>query len=204
MNGNNGQWYDDGNHMDSLRNPVRYRALLEFDSPPSCFQAESTITDNWSTKICNTQIWDSTTGNVETGTTLNCQKDKYNNSYCPTALAPASQQWDYENGYSTSGIGQVVDYTNKVSSTTYQNPIYNLQYKVTYARTAYDVRTMVDWTNIGTEGINVAGTGADNTGVNGGGAYCDSSGNCSGLGKVYLKMTATCSSGVKRSAKLGS
>ena len=118
LNGNSGKWYDTGNHMNNTNNPAKFRALIEFNTAPTCYQTESTVSDSWSTKMCNTQIYDTTTGNVDAGTILNCQNDSYGTSYCPSALAPASETWDYESGYSTSGIGQVVDYTGKITTDT--------------------------------------------------------------------------------------
>ena len=113
LNGNSGKWYDTGNHMKNTNNPAKFRALIEFNTAPTCYQTESTVSDSWSTKMCNTQIYDTTTGNVDAGTILNCQNDSYGTSYCPSALAPASETWDYESGYSTYGVGSVVDYTGK-------------------------------------------------------------------------------------------
>ena len=118
LNGNSGKWYDTGNHMNNTNNPAKFRALIEFNTAPTCYQTESTVSDSWSTKMCNTQIYDTTTGNVDAGTILNCQNDSYGTSYCPSALAPASETWDYESGYSTYGVGSVVDYASKVNSST--------------------------------------------------------------------------------------
>jgi conjugal transfer mating pair stabilization protein TraN len=53
--------------------------------------------------------------------TNTCGTDTYGNNYCNEALSECSQEWDYENGYSVSGVGQVVDYASKLTSTNYQN-----------------------------------------------------------------------------------
>jgi conjugal transfer mating pair stabilization protein TraN len=135
LNGNNGKWYDTGNHMNNTNNPAKFRALLEFDTKPTCYQTESTVTDNWTTKMCNTQIYDATTGNVDVGTTLSCQKDNYGTDYCPSALATASTTWDYNSGYSTYGVGTVVDYANKVS--TYTTALSILQNRFYGSRISY-------------------------------------------------------------------
>ena len=44
---------------------------------------------------------------------FSCGFDSFGNTYCPSNLAKADSYWDYENGYSVSGLGQVVDYTLK-------------------------------------------------------------------------------------------
>lgn len=49
--------------------------------------------------------------------TNTCGTDTYGNTYCNEALSECSQEWDYENGYSVSGVGQVVDYANKITTT---------------------------------------------------------------------------------------
>lgn len=116
LNGNNGKWYDFGNHINNSNNPARYRTLLEFDSQPSCYEAPTTVIDTFTNAKCNTQLYDSTTNVLQTGTTLDCRTDVYNNTYCPAALSQCAQQFDYENGYSVSGVGQFVSYTGKESS----------------------------------------------------------------------------------------
>jgi len=49
--------------------------------------------------------------------TNTCGTDTYGNNYCKEALSECSQEWDYDNGYSVSGVGSVVDYTNKITTT---------------------------------------------------------------------------------------
>lgn len=64
--------------------------------------------------------------------TFQCQTDSYGFEYCPADLAPATQEWDYEMGYSQEQSSEVrdyttsspvehsasvIDYTNKVSIT---------------------------------------------------------------------------------------
>lgn len=54
---------------------------------------------------------------------FSCGSDSFGNSYCPSNLAKADSYWDYENGYSVAGVGQVVDYTNKICNGTMINGI---------------------------------------------------------------------------------
>ncbi|WP_418181269.1 hypothetical protein ACNSOL_12235 (plasmid) [Aliarcobacter lanthieri] len=42
-----------------------------------------------------------------------CKYDELGNEYCPSNLVKADSYWDYEDGYSVKGVGQVVDYTSK-------------------------------------------------------------------------------------------
>lgn len=113
INGDNGRWYDVGNHIKDNNNPIRHRALIEFNTTPTCYEAPSNITDTFTNSKCNTKLYDTTTDLVENGQTLDCQTDTYNNTYCPSALAECAEQWDYDNGYSVAGIGSVVDYTGR-------------------------------------------------------------------------------------------
>ena len=46
MDGDNGLWFDTGNHADSNSNPAKFRAVFEFDTAPACYQgsdANSTL-----------------------------------------------------------------------------------------------------------------------------------------------------------------
>lgn len=119
INGNNGKWYDFGNHADEYNNPVKYKAVFEFENLNECKPLTDDGVQELTARFCNTKIWDSTIDTLTMGQTLDCQIDTYGNEYCPSALAQCGSSWDYENGYSVSGIGQVTDYTNKVSTTTY-------------------------------------------------------------------------------------
>ncbi|WP_228279852.1 conjugal transfer protein TraN [Aliarcobacter butzleri] len=121
MNGNNGKWYDFGNHADEHNNPVKYKAVFEFDKLNECKPLTDDGVQELTGRFCNTKIWDSTIDTVTVGKTLDCQTDKYGNEYCPSALSQCGEQWDYENGYAVSGVGQVVDYTKKETSTSYTN-----------------------------------------------------------------------------------
>lgn len=121
MNGNNGKWYDFGNHADEHNNPVKYKAVFEFDKLNECKPLTDDGVQELTGRFCNTKIWDSTIDTVTVGKTLDCQTDKYGNEYCPSALSSCGEQWDYENGYSVAGVGQVVDYTKKETSTSYTN-----------------------------------------------------------------------------------
>ncbi|MFW3357290.1 conjugal transfer protein TraN [Aliarcobacter butzleri] len=130
MNGNNGKWYDFGNHADEHNNPVKYKAVFEFDKLNECKPLTDDGVQELTGRFCNTKIWDSTIDTVTVGKTLDCQTDKYGNEYCPSALSSCGEQWDYDNGYSVTGIGEVVDYTKKENSTTYTQADYQLQNKV--------------------------------------------------------------------------
>lgn len=112
MDGNSGKWWDYGNHL--KRGEAKFYALLEFDTVPTCFEdLSSNVVDDFTNKKCSTQIWDSRSGNIENSSIFDCQKDIYGNDYCPSSLSQCSQEWDYEDGYSVSGIRQVVDYALK-------------------------------------------------------------------------------------------
>lgn len=112
-----GQWADQGNHADEYNNPVKNYAVYEFDTMPECYTNPSTVSDEIIGKKCQTQIYDTNVGILSNGQALDCQKDIYGNDYCPSALSQCGQQWDYENGYSISGVGQATDYTSKITYT---------------------------------------------------------------------------------------
>lgn len=120
MNGNNGKWYDFGNHADEHNNPVKYKAVFEFDKLNECKPLTDDGVQELTGRFCNTKIWDSTIDTVTVGKTLDCQTDKYGNEYCPSALSQCGEQWDYDNGYSVAGVGQVVDYTKKETTIKYE------------------------------------------------------------------------------------
>lgn len=111
MDGNNGKWFDDGNHADEYNNPVKYKAVFEFETLNECKPLADDGVQELTGRFCNTKVWDTTIDTVIVGKTLDCQIDKYGNEYCPSALSECGQEFDYENGYSVSGLGQVVDYT---------------------------------------------------------------------------------------------
>lgn len=117
LNGNNGKWYSVGNHTSETNSPKKYLALIEFDTKPTCYETPSTTTDEIDSPKCNTQIYDNTTDILSVGQTYDCQKDSYNNYYCPEALAPADTYWDYNDGYSVANTGTVVDYVDKTGGT---------------------------------------------------------------------------------------
>lgn len=121
MDGNNGKWFDDGNHADEYNNPVKYKAVFEFETLNECKPLADDGVQELTGRFCNTKVWDTTIDTVIVGKTLDCQTDKYGNEYCPSALSSCGEQWDYENGYAVSGVGQVVDYTKKETSTSYTN-----------------------------------------------------------------------------------
>ncbi len=123
MASTNGQWADFGNHADEYNNPVKFFALVEFNKMPDCYTPDSNVSDKWKGAKCNTQIYDTKTGNLERGRSYTCLQDKYKHYYCPEALAPCGQEWDYKDGYAVSHTGRVADYTRKVGQTTYTTPI---------------------------------------------------------------------------------
>lgn len=118
LNGNNGKWYSVGNHTSETNSPKKYLALVEFDTKPTCYETPSTATDEIDSPKCNTQIYDNTTDILSVGQTYDCQKDSYNNYYCPEALAPADTYWDYSDAYSVAKTGTVVDYVAKTTTLT--------------------------------------------------------------------------------------
>jgi conjugal transfer mating pair stabilization protein TraN len=117
MNGNNGKWFDDGNHADEYNNPVKYKAVFEFENLNECKPLTDDGVQELTGRFCNTKIWDTTIDTLAMGQTLDCQTDINGNEYCPSALAECGEQWDYDNGYSVAGVGEVTDYTNKINST---------------------------------------------------------------------------------------
>lgn len=125
INGNNGKWYDFGNHADEYNNPVKYKAVFEFENLNECKPLTDDGVQELTGRFCNTKIWDSTIDTLTMGQTLDCQIDTYGNEYCPQSLAQCGSSWDYDNGYSVSGVGQVVDYTNKITTTSNVNCNYS-------------------------------------------------------------------------------
>ncbi|MCT7623262.1 conjugal transfer protein TraN [Aliarcobacter butzleri] len=147
MNGNNGKWYDFGNHADEHNNPVKYKAVFEFDKLSECKPLTDDGVQELTGRFCNTKIWDSTIDTVTVGKTLDCQTDKYGNEYCPSALSQCEEQWDYDNGYSVTGIGEVIDYTKKVSETLYENKISKLNGLTVsrYGKNGYGIQDVISY-----------------------------------------------------------
>ena len=123
MNGTNGQWLDVGNHADKYNNPVKYRAVFEFENLNECTPPIDDGVQELTGRFCNTKVWDETVDVVTMGKTLDCQMDVHGNEYCPEALAKAAEYWDYDDGYSVEGVGNVTDTTKKVQTSKYQEPI---------------------------------------------------------------------------------
>ncbi len=120
INGNNGYWSDEGNHADRNNNPVRYRAVIEFDTAPSCYVTSDPGSSLPTTgKFCNTSLYDSSSEIVTQGKTYQCLQDQYTNYYCPYGLAPATAQWDYKDGTSQQETG--IDYTSMICNGTMIN-----------------------------------------------------------------------------------
>ena len=117
MSGNNGEWLDAGNHADEYNNPVKYKAVFEFENLNDCTPPTDDPNTTLSERFCNTKVWDENVDTVTMGQTVECQNDAYGNEYCPEALADAGEYWDYDDGWSVENVGFVVDYTNKVSRT---------------------------------------------------------------------------------------
>jgi conjugal transfer mating pair stabilization protein TraN len=160
LSGNTGLWRDWGTHFFTGENPAIQKAMIEFDTKPTCYEAPSTVTGEITGRVCNSQVWDTILG-VSDGTTAQCLSDVNNIEYCPQSLAQCGSSWDYENGYSVSNIGQVVDYTNKVSNTTTIYGISNniLQYRQQYWTGGNDSGWLVDsgWLNVDSNGYKVNG-----------------------------------------------
>jgi conjugal transfer mating pair stabilization protein TraN len=115
MNGNNGKWYDFGNHADQYNNPVKYKAIFEFENLNECKPLTDDGVQELTGLFCNTKIWDTDIDTKNMGQTLSCQIDIYNNTYCPSALAECGEQWDYEDGFSIKNTGNFVEYASKIS-----------------------------------------------------------------------------------------
>lgn len=121
INGNNGLWGDYGNHKDEYNNPVKFKAIFEFDTAPDCVKT-SDIETELTSKVCNTKIWDETVDVVTPSKTVDCLTDVHGVDYCPEALASAREYWDYDAGYSVMQTQTVIDYANKIQTVDYQNP----------------------------------------------------------------------------------
>lgn len=117
LSGNTGLWRDWGTHFFTGENPALQKAVIEFDTKPTCYEEPSTVTGEITGRVCNSQVWDTILG-VSDGTTAECLSDKNNIEYCPQSLAQCDQSWDYESGYSTYGVGSVMDFASKVNSST--------------------------------------------------------------------------------------
>ena len=74
---------------------------------PECYSNPSTVTDTIEGIKCNTQIYDTSVGQLTIGETYDCQQDKYGNDYCPSSLAQCAQNWDYDAGWSEENSGLV-------------------------------------------------------------------------------------------------
>ncbi|WP_418181403.1 hypothetical protein ACNSOL_11930 (plasmid) [Aliarcobacter lanthieri] len=65
-----------------------------------------------------------------------CKYDELGNEYCPSNLVKADSYWDYEDGYSVTKVGQVLDYGNKIENIRYNTATSTLEAlykKVPYA-----------------------------------------------------------------------
>jgi len=107
-----GKWADFGNHADEYNNPIKYYALIEFNEMPECYTPPSDVNDTYSGAKCNTKIWDKRIGDLSSGETYTCLKDRYDTTYCPAALAECGEEWDYKDGYAVEHTGVVRDYTS--------------------------------------------------------------------------------------------
>jgi len=120
MSSIDGKWGDFGNHADEYNNPVKFYALIEFESMPECYTPPSDVTDEFGeTPKCNTQIYDNTTEVVSPGQTYDCLQDPNGEYYCPVALAPCGEEWDYTDSYVVEHTGVVRDYADKIIETSY-------------------------------------------------------------------------------------
>lgn len=110
--GPNGEWGDFGNHAEENNNPIRFKAIFEFDSKPSCLEGD-TSPELLEERKCTEAIYN--TGTIAQGTfipddgdsaaitqgnTYVCQRDQFKNEYCPAQVAPCGEEWDYKNGIS--------------------------------------------------------------------------------------------------------
>ena len=123
MNGTNGQWLDVGNHADKYNNPVKYRAVFEFENLNECTPPIDDGVQELTGRFCNTKVWDETVDVVTMGKTLDCQMDVHGNEYCPEALAKAAEYWDYDDGFSIGSVASVIDYADKINVVDYGDKI---------------------------------------------------------------------------------
>jgi conjugal transfer mating pair stabilization protein TraN len=112
--GQNGQWGDFGNHARENNNPIRMKAIFEFDTKPECAPLEGVLEMDYTVPKCQTQVYDFTAGTLSEGQIFDCQTDIYGNTYCPDSLAECAQEWDYSDGWSVEKFGNVTDYTSQV------------------------------------------------------------------------------------------
>lgn len=110
----NGKWADFGNHFDEHNNPIQQYAVYEFESMPECYTPPTHVSDQLEGRKCNTKIYDTRIESVKSGQTFSCQQDQYGNEFCPTALAPCAQEWDYHDGYSEKRQEMKIVYTEPI------------------------------------------------------------------------------------------
>jgi len=149
--GRDGSWADVGNHADEYNNPVRFKAIYEWDKKPQC-HAPITKDPVYENKKCTDKI---SGGNMD-GTQMDdrgqflgvdngsigsppsslvndlavsgvvsadCKKDSYGTDYCPLQMAECAESWDYDPGYSKSHTGTKVEYSPKVTTgSSYEYP----------------------------------------------------------------------------------
>jgi len=91
--GRNGRWGDMGNHNVMYQNPVLYRAVIEFESAPACYQpdpgggpVEGDICElGW------TEEYQDETVRSRPESIVPCLRDLKGRSYCPEDLVPCSK-----------------------------------------------------------------------------------------------------------------
>lgn len=150
--GSNGKWGDFGNHARENNNPIRFKGIIEFEEKPECAydkkpdplmedrKCSTAIynTGHSSQGIANEQLLGYTPINFQLGSDLfSCQQDQYGNEFCPTALAPCAEEWDYDEGYSTSHIGTTTLRMGKEPVDSYMDP----RVVIKCARGAYDPKS---------------------------------------------------------------
>ena len=155
INGNDGKWFDVGNHADLSNNPYKAFAIIEFDGKIdncSIYEDDPNSDINFETPKCNTKIYEDKIDKVLQGETYDCQQDKYNTWYCPEGLAEAREYWSYDSGWSKSGIGTTTDYKDKITTTIYKKPntVISLQKKVdtVYYGNCYISNSYGSWSDV--------------------------------------------------------
>ena len=115
LSGNNGQWFDIGDHKKDFNNPVKYIAVFEFETAPECYKTDDVNSSvDFQQPKCNTEVYDENADLLKPGKTHNCQQDQYGTDYCPEGLAQAKEYWDYSDGYAEAIVKTYVAHSELI------------------------------------------------------------------------------------------
>lgn len=132
--GRNSKWGDMGNHFLDRNNPIRFNAILEFDSKPECMKQENELVESQTNKCTESIKSNGTSNNLEVqnwngdvpdsslGQVHECLKDEFGTEYCPAQLAQCGDDWDYSSGYAIPQIGTQTDQIGKDPTHSYTKP----------------------------------------------------------------------------------